>query len=104
MFTATTPKLSDAGTQRYVLAFRVGAVRDCGCDSHQDLRVNGADLAEILAAGEWRSAAFLRCRLLPCSLVVPACCRLLRYLDTCGLERDAIFEVAVNSDHDEWID
>jgi hypothetical protein len=71
----------------------------------QDLRINGADLAEILAAGEWRSAAFLRCRFVGlCSLNVPSCCRLLRYLDTCGLERDAVFEVAVNSDHEEWID
>ena len=28
---------------------------------YKDMRCNGSTLAEILAAGEWRSAAFLRC-------------------------------------------
>ena len=27
-----------------------------------------------------------------------------RYLDTSGLERDAVFEIALNSDHEELID
>ena len=70
----------------------------CGCDGHvqclsgayvchwQEMRCSGASLAEILAAGEWRSAAFLA------------------YLNTCGLERDAVVQLAIDSDHEEWID
>ena len=67
------------------------------------MRCNGSTLAEILAAGEWRSAAFSRCVGSDGQcLVHRAVC--IRYLDTSGLERDAVFEIAINSDHEEWID
>ena len=52
-----------------------------------------------------RALVFLRCRFVgQYALNVPSCCRLFKYLDTCGLERDVVFVVVVNSDHEEWID
>ncbi len=52
----------------------------------QDMLGDGCALAQILRAGQWRSAAFLR------------------YLDEAGLERDVAFEVTIHSDDEEWID
>jgi hypothetical protein len=68
------------------------------------MRCNGSTLAEILAAGEWRSAAFLRCYVVQLVWGLGASCGCVRYLDTSGLEREAVFEIALNSDHEEWID
>ena len=52
----------------------------------QDLQLSGAPLSKILAAGQWRSAAFLQ------------------YLDQCELEKEVAFEATVHSDDEEWID
>ena len=52
----------------------------------QDLQLSGAPLAEILAAGEWRSRAVLK------------------YLDMQELEKDVAIEAAMHSDNEEWID
>ena len=67
------------------------------------MRENGSTLAEILAAGEWRAAASpLRCvgSCRQCPVHHAVC---ISYLDTSRLERDAVFEIAINSDHEEWI-
>ena len=52
----------------------------------KDLQMSGAPLSEILAAGQWRSPAFMR------------------YLDERELEKDVVLEAAVLSDDEEWID
>ena len=52
----------------------------------QDMYLSGATLAEILRAGQWRSAAFLR------------------YLDEARLQRDMALEIAIQSDGEEYID
>ncbi len=52
----------------------------------QDLQLSGAPLAEILAAGEWRSRAVLK------------------YLDMQEFEKDVAIEAAMHSDNEEWID
>ena len=52
----------------------------------QDLLESGASLAQILAAGQWRSASFLD------------------YIKQAELERDVALEVAIESDGEEWID
>ena len=52
----------------------------------KDLQMSGATLSEILAAGQWRSPAFMR------------------YLDERELEKDVVLEAAVLSDDEEWID
>ena len=46
----------------------------------------GATLAQILRAGQWRSAAFIR------------------YLEEAELTKEVAFEVAVDSDVEEWVD
>ena len=51
----------------------------------KDLQMSGASLAEILAAGQWRSPAFMK------------------YLDQSELEQGVALEAAVESDDDEWI-
>ena len=53
---------------------------------YQDLRRCGCSLATILAAGQWKSAAFLS------------------YIDEVELEKDLAFQVATQSDEEEWID
>ena len=52
----------------------------------EDMRQNGSTLAQILIAGQRRSAA------------------LLRYLDEADLEKDVAYAVAVQSEDEEWID
>ena len=52
----------------------------------EDMRESGCTLAEILAAGQWKSSAFLS------------------YLDEADLEKDVAFAVAIESDAEEWID
>ena len=47
---------------------------------------SGCPLAQILSAGQWRSAAFAR------------------YLDEAELEQDLAFEVAIDSEGEEWLD
>lgn len=59
-------------------AFRRGHARD--------LLQGGATLAEILRAGQWKSAAFLR------------------YLESADIEQGAALEVACDTDEEEWID
>jgi hypothetical protein len=51
----------------------------------KDLQMSGASLAETLAAGQWRSPAFMK------------------YLDQSELEQGVALEAAVESDDDEWI-
>ena len=96
-------------------AFRRGHAAVCLCICNiccswasrpglKDMRCNGSTLADILAAGEWRSAAFLRCYVVVGVGVLGATGGCVRYLDTSGLERDAVFEIALNSDHEELID
>ena len=51
----------------------------------KDLQMSGAPLAEILAAGQWRSPAFMK------------------YFDQNELEQGVALEAAVESDDDEWI-
>ena len=48
--------------------------------------MSGAPLAEIMAAGEWRSRAIVK------------------YLDMKALERDVALEAAMHSDAEEWVD
>lgn len=52
----------------------------------EDLRRCGAPLAEILRAGQWKSAAFMS------------------YLDEADLEKDLVFEAAVQSDEELFVD
>ena len=52
----------------------------------EDLRKSGCSLAEILRAGQWKSAAFTK------------------YIDEADLEKDVAFAVAVESDDEEWVD
>jgi hypothetical protein len=59
-------------------AFRRGHARD--------LLENGSTLAEILRAGQWRSAAFLK------------------YLNIADIEKGAAVEVACDTDDEEYID
>ena len=65
------PAAADYGTQD----FRRGHARD--------LQASGSDVATILAAGGWRSAAFLA------------------YLDTVELEKDAVIEAHLGESSDE---
>ena len=58
----------------------------CSCSLFQDLRRCGCSLATILAAGQWKSAAFLS------------------YIDEAELAKDLAFQVATLSDEEEWID
>jgi hypothetical protein len=50
------------------------------------MRVSGCSLAEILKAGQWRSAAFIS------------------YISEASLVKDLAFATAVASDEEEWID
>ena len=59
------------------------AVRAC-MHVLQDMRRSGHTLAQILRAGQWRSAAFVD------------------YLDQCGLEEDLVFETAIEEPM-EWL-
>ena len=43
-------------------------------------------MAEILAAGQWKSAAFMK------------------YINEAELDKDLAFAVAIESDTEEWID
>ena len=52
----------------------------------QDMQQSGRPLAEILAAGEWRSRAVVK------------------YLDVPELERDIALEAGMLSDNEEFID
>jgi len=52
----------------------------------QDMRQSGCTLAQILQAGQWRSVAVLK------------------FIEEVGLEKDTAFEVAIESDEEEWID
>ena len=52
----------------------------------EDMRIAGCTLADILAAGQWKSSAFLK------------------YLNEAELDRDLAFAVATESDAEEWID
>ena len=52
----------------------------------KDLQDSGAPLSVILAAGGWRSAAFIT------------------YLDGCELEKEVVLEAAVLSEEELWID
>ena len=52
----------------------------------QDMLEKGASLAQILRAGQWRSAAFMR------------------YLNENDIEKDAALEAAADTDDEQWID
>ena len=50
----------------------------------QDMLAHGAELSQILRAGQWRSAAFLR------------------YINEAELERDVALEMACETDDELW--
>jgi len=52
----------------------------------QDMRKSGCSLAAILAAGQWKSSAFMK------------------YLDESTLEKDLAYQIAIESEPEEWID
>ena len=52
----------------------------------QDMRLCGHPLAEILAAGQWKSASFIK------------------YVKEAELEKEVAYQVAIESDEQEWID
>ena len=52
----------------------------------EDLAASGCTLATILKAGQWRTAAFMR------------------YMDEAELDRQVAFELAIDSDGEEWVD
>ena len=52
----------------------------------EDMRKSGCTLAQILNAGQWKSTAFLA------------------YINEAELEKDTAFQVAVDSDVEDWID
>lgn len=52
----------------------------------QDMRECGHPLAEILAAGQWKGASFIK------------------YVKEAELEKEVAYQVAIQSDEEEWID
>ena len=56
------------------------------CSFAQDMRACGHALAEILAAGQWKSAAFIK------------------YVKEAELEKEVAYQVAIESEEEEWID
>ena len=52
----------------------------------QDMRICGHTLAEILAAGQWKS------------------CKFMKYVKEAELEKEVAYQVAIHSDEEEWID
>lgn len=52
----------------------------------QDMRACGHPLAEILAAGQWKSSSFIK------------------YVKEAELEKEVAYQVAIQSDEEEWID
>ena len=56
------------------------------CLPLQDMRRSGCSLAAILAAGQWKSSAFMK------------------YLDESMLEKDLAYQIAIESEPEEWID
>ncbi len=61
-------------------------VQCAACFVRQDMLKAGCTLAQILRAGQWRSAAFMK------------------YLDEMELEKDLAFELGIHSDTEEWVD
>ena len=52
----------------------------------KDMAESGSTLAQILRAGQWRSAAFMR------------------YMEEASLSRQAAVDIAIDSDGEDWID
>ena len=67
------------------------------------MRKCGATLAQILAAGQWKSQAFLR-YLDEVGLLGARWCTGLRILVQAELDKDAAFAVATESDEELWVD
>ena len=68
-----------ATVQSYMCARKLFSIYLC-----KDMMAHGASLAQILKAGQWRSAAFMR------------------YLDEADLEKGVALEVACDSDGEIW--
>ena len=70
------------------------------------MRKSGCTLAEILLAGQWRSISFMEYLDEVPTALVPVCASLCVafFCDQADLEKEAAFEVAVESDEEEWID
>ena len=70
----------------------------------EDLRISGSTLAEILQAGQWKSAAFLRyineVARQPRQQCPPCASELLQ----AELEKEVAYHAAVESEDEEWID
>ena len=79
------PMTSGAATLRCMTCFSCFIVY-VGVFPLQDMRLAGCPLSDILAAGQWRSSAFMR------------------YLDEADLEKDVALAAAIHSEDEEWID
>ena len=85
----TARTISEEVTQRQ--AFKMRTCAACyyaaACPPFaQDMRACGHALAEILAAGQWKSAAFIK------------------YVKEAELEKEVAYQVAIESEEEEWID
>ena len=80
--------VSEGVTQRQAFKMRTCAACFCAvaCSFAQDMRACGHALAEILAAGQWKSAAFSK------------------YVKEAELEKEVAYQVAIESEEEEWID
>ena len=85
----TARTISEEVTQRQAFKMRTCAACDyaAACPPFaQDMRACGHALAEILAAGQWKSAAFIK------------------YVKEAELEKEVAYQVAIESEEEEWID
>ena len=70
----------------------------------EDMRASGCPLADILRAGQWKSAAFLRYVNEAVKLCLTRRCNLLAFAPQAELEKDVAYYCAVESEDEEWID
>ena len=85
----TARTISEEVTQRQAFNkayLRCLLLRGCVSPFAQDMRACGHALAEILAAGQWKSAAFIK------------------YVKEAELEKEVAYQVAIESEEEEWID
>ena len=84
----TARTISEEVTQRQAVKMRTCAAcyYAVACPFAQDMRACGHALAEILAAGQWKSAAFIK------------------YVKEAELEKEVAYQVAIESEEEEWID
>ena len=70
----------------------------------EDMRASGCPLADILRAGQWKSAAFLRYVNEAMFLCLKRSCTSLAFVLQAELEKDVAYYCAVESEDEEWID